>query len=186
MTVLHWLPALFLLAPPPAGDDHGAQLLQVRRVYVEKFTGGDSAAQVRDMIISSLAATRLFIITENEEKADAVLRGSAEDLVFTDTFQSSEGLSANVGGGRSRSGSRGAGFGSAGVSDHESVRITERKHEATAAVRLLNREGDVIWSATEESLGGKFRSASADVAAKVAKRLSDSYEKARRERWSAR
>ncbi|MDX2151057.1 MAG: hypothetical protein SFV54_10000 [Bryobacteraceae bacterium] len=161
------------------------ELLRIRRVYVERFSGGDSATQVRDMIISSLAGSRLFIVTENADRADAILKGSAEDLVFTDTFQSTEGLSASIGAGRSRSGSRSSGFGSASVNEQESVRITERKHEATASVRLLNRDGDVIWSTTEESLGGKFRSASADVASKVAKRLAEAYERARRKRWNA-
>jgi len=35
------------------------------------------------------------VITETAERADATLRGSAEDLVFTDTFSSSEGINAS-------------------------------------------------------------------------------------------
>ena len=38
-------------------------------------------------------------------------------------------------------------------------------------MRLVGKNGDVIWSATAESLGGKFLGASADVADKIAKRL---------------
>ena len=60
------------------------------------LTGGETAAQLRDMIISSLQRAKLFVLTENPERADAVLKGSAEDLVFTDTFQSSEGISARA------------------------------------------------------------------------------------------
>ena len=36
-----------------------------------------------------------------------------------------------------------------------------------AAVRLVNKEGDVIWATTQESLGAKFRGASMDVADKI-------------------
>jgi len=61
----------------------------------------------------------------------------------------------------------------------KSSRSVERKHEASAAVRLVNRDGDVIWSATKESLGGKFHGASADVADKIAKQLAQDIARAR-------
>jgi hypothetical protein len=160
------------------------RLLEVRRVYVDRLAGGETAIQIRDMIISSLQAAGLFVITENEERADAFLRGSAEDLVFTDTYSSSESLSARatLGAGadpdrmvRDRR-SRYAGL---SVGEHEATRIAERKHEAVAAVRLVSRDGDVLWSTTQESLGAKFRGASADVADKITKQLVRDYERAR-------
>ena len=55
----------------------------------------------------------------------------------------------------------------------------ERKHEAIATLRLVNKDGDVIWSATAESLGGKFLGASADVADKIAKRLATDFKAAK-------
>jgi len=55
---------------------------------VDRLSGGETATQMRDMIVSSLQNARLFMITENQERADAVLRGSAEDLVFTDDHSS--------------------------------------------------------------------------------------------------
>ena len=57
------------------------------------------------------------------------------------------------------------------VGEQESTRIAERKHEATAAVRLVSKDGDVLWSTTQESLGAKFRGASADVADKITRQL---------------
>jgi hypothetical protein len=60
------------------------QLLTVRRVFVDRFSGGETAAQMRDMIINGLQNSKLFTITENQEKADAILRGSGEDLVFNE------------------------------------------------------------------------------------------------------
>src|ERR1035438_3700851 len=72
------------------------QLLAVHRIFVDRLTGGDTAAQMRDILISSLAASKLFVLTEKEERADAVLRGAAEDLVFTETHQSSDGINAHM------------------------------------------------------------------------------------------
>lgn len=181
MTVLALLWILQSAAPPePAAESLAARLLQVKRLYVDRFGGGEGSAQIRDMLIASLQRTGLFVITENPERADAVLRGSAEDLVFTDVFQSGEALSArtNASGGRgSTARSRIYGALGAGVSDSESVRIQERKHEASASVRIVARDGDVLWSTTQESQGGKFRSASADVAEKIARQLVADLEK---------
>jgi hypothetical protein len=49
-----------------------------------------------------------------------------------------------------------------------------------AAVRLVNKDGDVIWSTTQESLGAKFRGASSDVAEKITARLKEDFEKAKK------
>jgi hypothetical protein len=163
-----------------AGTLYGEELLQVKRICVEKLNGGDTAGHMRDMIITAIQATKLFQLTENPDRADAILRGSAEDLIFTDTFQTSEGITArtNIGAGGNRGSILGRGIG-AQVGDNEAQRIVERKHEATASVRLVSPEGDVIWSTTQESFGGKFKGAAADVAEKVAKRLVDDYQKAK-------
>ncbi|HEU0122536.1 MAG TPA: hypothetical protein VFQ91_18535, partial [Bryobacteraceae bacterium] len=98
----------------------------------------------------------------------------------TDTYSSSEGITARTQVGSTRtSGTTRGGVGFS-VGENESMRIVERKHEATASVRLVNKEGDVIWSTTQESMGGKFRGASADVAQKVTKQLVDDYARARK------
>ena len=104
-----------------------ARILKISRVYVDRFGGGENAAHIRDMIISSLHSAKLFAITENEERADAVLRGSAEDLIFTDTFSSNENLSArtslNIGRNPDTSSSdRRSRNGSASIGESESVR----------------------------------------------------------------
>ncbi|MCU1275356.1 MAG: hypothetical protein JWO48_2787 [Bryobacterales bacterium] len=159
------------------------QLLQVKRVFVDQLAGGVSGGQIRDMIISSLQGTKLFIITENPERADATMRGSAEDLIFTDKFDSSDSINARASLGststsatKTAAATRKPGIGVT-VGEHESTHISERKHEAVASVRLVNKDGDVIWSTTQESLGAKFRGASADVADKVTKQLLADIEK---------
>ena len=111
------------------------QLLQIRRVYVDHLTGGDTAAQMRDILLSSLESSNLFVLTENPERADVTLKGAAEDLVFTEVHTSSDSLNArtNVGAGKSTSNSRGA-YAGFGVGESESEHSSERRHEAVAAV----------------------------------------------------
>lgn len=176
-------------APPPPAlspvEEGLAQLLQVRRLHVETLSGGDAANQLRDMIIASFQSAGFFMITENPERADAYLRGTAEDLIFVDQFSSSEslGFRSSVGAGRGRtSSSNGYERNSAamGVSQNEHTDIKERKHEALAAVRIVSKEGDVIWSTTQESFGAKFRGASADVAEKITRQLKADIDRARK------
>lgn len=85
------------------------QLVTVKRVFVDRLTGGETAAQMRDILMSSLQGTKLFVLTENQERADAILRGAAEDLVFNEVHTSSEGINAHVNAGTGRSNSRSAG-----------------------------------------------------------------------------
>lgn len=174
------LSALVLVAACQAGD---LDLLAIKRVYVDRLTGGETAAQMRDLIIASLDASGLFVITENQDRADIVLRGAAEDLVYTEVHSSSSGVNARAGfstGRSTRTTDRTSA--AAGVGDQESSRSEDRRHEAMATVRLVNKEGDVIWSTTQESRGGKFRGASADVADKIAKKLIEDVGRAKKAR----
>jgi hypothetical protein len=154
------------------------QLLTVRRVYVDRLVGGEPAAQMREILIGALHGTKLFVVTEKEERADAVLRGAAEDMVFTEQHATSDSINARANFGMGRTSNRTTG--GAGVGENESERSTERRHEAIATVRLVNKDGDVIWSTTQESLGAKFRGASADVADKITAKLKDDFERARK------
>ncbi|HUP04484.1 MAG TPA: hypothetical protein VMU19_10875 [Bryobacteraceae bacterium] len=187
---LFWIGLLALCALPAqttdgAGDSNAIerdglrQLLTIKRVYVDHLTGGETAAQMRDILISALDGSKLFVLTETQDRADFTLRGAAEDLVFTEEHYSSDGVNfrASVGTGRSTSRSAGE-YGGLGVGDNESDHSAERRHEAIAAVRLVNQAGDVIWSTTQESQGAKFRGASADVAEKITSKLKEDFARA--------
>src|SRR5580658_3577787 len=131
---------LFGLLPARAEDDLSSQLLTIKRVYVDRLTGGETAAQMRDLIISSLQGSKLFILTENQERADFFLRGAAEDLIYTDDFESSDSLDVRGGGSAStRSGRISTSVGSTtspetshsinlSAGEKESSNIKERKH----------------------------------------------------------
>jgi len=168
-------------------DEAMQQLAKVRRIYVSILTGGDAALQIRDLLMTSLQRTKQFIITEDEDKADAVLKGSGDDDVFVDVHQSAEGISAHsqFGAGESEatrysSSSSSNHSGGITIGENDSRRSEERKHEAIVTVRLVSKDDDVIWSGTAESLGGKFLGASADVADKIAKHLATDFKAARK------
>lgn len=146
-------------------------LLRVRRVYVESLGDDRVAKQMQDMIINGLNESKRFIVTENKDRADAWLKGSSLEKGSQEFHSSSEGTAVG------RAGGHDGGFhaGAAGISD--SSASTETIYEAQAAVRLVNADGDVIWSTTQESRGAKYRSASADVADKIVKQLLRDIEK---------
>src|ERR1035441_9572903 len=117
--------------PPPSAIEEQSlrQLLEIRRVYVDHLTGGETAAQMRDILLSALETSQLFVVTENPERADATLKGASEDLVFTEVHTSSDNLNAhsNFGTGRTSTNSRApsAGF---GIGEGESEHSTDRRH----------------------------------------------------------
>ncbi len=188
MRRMRCLPILLLLGIPTwsTAETGGpaAGLLQVKRVHVEKLNGDETAGQIRDMIIAKLQASGLFVLTENPDRADAFLRGSAEDLIFNETHDTRDGITARgtlrLGSSSSSSSStRGAFYSDSSIGENEAARTVERRHEAMAAVRLVNTDGDVIWSTVQESDGGKFSGASADVADRITRQLLKDFATAR-------
>src|SRR3984957_4043238 len=185
-----WLLYTVLLFAPyleqPPEEEAAQHLSKVRRIYIAILTGGDAALQLRDLLMTSLHNSKQFVITEDEDKADAVLKGAGDDDVFTDTFQSTEGINAHTQMGvgsreglRNYANSNSNRSGGLSIGENDTRRAEERKHNAIATVRLVSKDGDVICSATAESLGAKFMGASADVADKIAKRLVSDYRAAK-------
>jgi hypothetical protein len=165
--------------PPPV-------LATVKRVFVEQLGGGQTSDQMRDMIIAAIQSSNLFVITENQTRADAIIKGSADDKTFTEQHNTNDsiGVHTDVSSGDSsgnyiagnRASHQSAGV---GITDTESSHIQERRHEAQASIRMVDTDGDVIWSTTQESNGGKFRGAMADVADKIMRQLTVDVRKAR-------
>ena len=166
--------------------DSQPELAKVKRIYVEQLGGGQTSDQMRDMIIAAIQNCGLFVLTENPERADAILRGSSDDKIYTDEHSSSDsiGFHTNSGEGNGSSNAMSGSTSShrslgAGISDSESSHSKERRHEASASIRLVDTGGDVIWSTTQESNGGKFRGAMADVADRIMHQLVEDTRKAR-------
>ena len=57
-------PAATISDDPDALD---AQVLRVRRIFVDRLTGGETAAQMRDLVIASLHSARLFIAVKAQQ-----------------------------------------------------------------------------------------------------------------------
>jgi hypothetical protein len=179
-------PATPAEAPP---IDKKQALLKVKRIYVDSFGSGEAAQQLQAMIVTSLTDSNRFSVTENKEKADAILKGFAGEKTSQEThaYGSSTAVSTASGGHSSSisgsghvtpyggsshiSGSSSGGFHAAGGAIDDSSVNTETVENAKASVRLINQDGDVIWTSTQESKGAKFKGASADVADKIVKQL---------------
>lgn len=146
-------------AGPKIEPEVARKLLKVRRIYVETFGDDAVSKQLQATMINALDATKRFIITENKDKADAVLKGNTVEETHQEIHSSSESTHVK----------------SASISDQS--HSTETINEARLAVRLVASDGDVIWSTTQESKGAKYKGASADVADKVVKQLLRDLEK---------
>ena len=75
-------------------------LAHVRRIYIEPLGGGETSGQMRDMIIAALQNSKLFVITDNLDRADAILRGSSDDKVFTEEHSLSDSIGLHATSGR--------------------------------------------------------------------------------------
>ncbi len=146
-----------------------AKLLNVKRIYVESFGDDVESKSLQAMVINALDETKRFIVTENKDKADAILKGRSVEKTAHEVHATGEATREASGG--SRSGQ------AMGIED--SKLSTETIHEARLAIRLVSQDGDVIWSTTQESQGAKFKSSSADVADKVVKQLLHELDKAK-------
>ncbi len=179
--------ALLLLAGSTgwALEPAGSTLATIKRIYVDTFGDTPQSVMLHDMVIVSLSSSGFFAITEKPDHADAILRGSADDQIYVERHHSTDSITAGIHSGNSdnytskydhTSTSKSSGL---NIGQNETMQSEDRRHEASASVRLVNRDGDVIWSTTQESSGAKFRSSSADVADKIFRKLVIDLQKAR-------
>ena len=143
------------------------------------------------MIVSSLVATKRFKVTENRDRADAILKGVALEKTSQELHAYGESTSVGAASGASHgevngsvvngngsiSGSSSGGFIARHMGTGDSSVNTETINEARVAVRLVDPDGDVIWTSTQESKGAKYKGASADVADRCVKQLIRDVEK---------
>lgn len=140
-------------------DSDPNALLKVKRIYVDSFGDDVIARELQSMIVSSLVATKRFKVTENSERADAILKGVALEASSQELHAYQEGTVV----------------GRAAINDSSSH--TETVNNAKLSVRLVNPDGDVIWTSTQESKGAKYKGSSADVADRCVKQLMHDVEK---------
>jgi hypothetical protein len=172
-------------APGPQAGTAPTHLLEVKRICVARLNGEERfAAQVQDMLISSLFTTKHFAVTDNCERADAVFKGTAAENKERLSRLEDEGIGfgKSVGaasGSWNRSGGSVSG-GSAGVAGlaGETLASASEKTNATVALRLVTKDGDVLWATTEESTGNRIKGPAADLADRAVRSLMRELEKA--------
>lgn len=174
-------------AASPSADSDDTALLKVKRIYVDSFGEDIISKELQSMIVSSLTASKRFKVTENREKADGILKGVALEKTSQEIHAYGEGTSVGSAGGGahsevsgangSYSGSSSGGFIAHHMGTSDSSLNTETINEARIAVRLVNSDGDVIWTSTQESKGAKYKGSSADVADRCIKQLLHDVEK---------
>jgi hypothetical protein len=163
------------------------KLLQAKRIFVESFGDDSINKTLQAMVIDAFRTSHRFIVTENKDKADLILKGSALEktsqelhaLGSATAVAGAAGAHSSTisGNARSVSGSSNGGFAAHSVGISDSQASTETISDARMAVRLVSSDGDVVWSTTQESRGAKFKSSSADVADKMIKQLLRDIEK---------
>lgn len=168
--------------------DARLELFQVRRIFVDSFGTAEEAQQLQAMVIASITESKRLKVTEDKTKADAILKGFASEKSSQEVHAYGSGTavgtaagghSASVSGSNGHiSGSSSGGFGAASSAIQDSSVNTETIDSAKASVRLVNSDGDVIWTSTQESKGAKYKGASADVADKIVKQLLRDIDKA--------
>jgi curli biogenesis system outer membrane secretion channel CsgG len=162
------------IAPP-------VQLRGVKRIFVDSFGEDPISKEVQSMIVTALVNTKRFTVTEDRRRADATLKGVGLEKTSQEVHAYGEGTAVGSaagshqgsvsGGSGGFSGSSSGGFVSRSLGINDSSLNTETINNARIAVRLINSDGDVIWTTTQESKGAKYKSATADVADMCAKQL---------------
>src|SRR5664280_2819276 len=128
-------------AAAPTRVSAPVDLLKVKRIYVDSFGDDPISKEVQSMVVSALVASKRFIVTENRNHADATLRGVALENTHQELHAFHEGTVA----------------GRSAISD--SSASTETTEKARISLRLINPDGDVIWTTTQESKGAKYKGA---------------------------
>jgi hypothetical protein len=158
------------------------QLVRVKRIYVDSFGEDPQSKQIQAMVVASLAESKRFVVTENKARADAVLKGAGEEKTSQEFHSYGESTAAGGFGGASTSspGYHSAAIAGRSAAISDSGASTETIDRVGIAVRLVNGDGDVIWSTKQDSHGAKYKGATADVADKIVKQLTWAAERAER------
>ncbi len=170
--------------PTPAADTApvSPRLLEIKRVCIQRMGEDALGIQVQEMVIARLFESRRFSLTENCEKADFTLKGTITER--SDRVSRSE--SESVGFGVATSGSTwsrtggSSGSGSSRGSTNESLSSSEVKLQAAVTLRVVDKDGEILWATSQESSGGKSKGAIGDAAERAVRKLLRDIERAER------
>jgi hypothetical protein len=175
---------------PPSEPAANPRLLQVKRVCVQNFGDDALGVQAREMVIARLFESKRFSLTENCEKAEFVLKGAVTERNDRAFREESEGVGFGVSAGASDS--SGAGVNRTGTSASASARgdtretlaSSETKQHAAVTMRLVDKDGEILWAASLESTGGKTKGAIGDAAERAVRKFLRDLERAEKQSTS--
>ena len=155
------------------------RLAQVRRICIQKLGEEALGAHVQEVVIAKLFEAKRFSLTENCERADFALKGSIAERAERTYRSESEGISFGKSASTSDSGSSAAA--SVRASDHENLSSSQIKEHAVLTLRLVDKEGEILWAISQESTGGKTKGAIGDAAERAVRRLLREIERAEKQ-----
>lgn len=177
--------------PPAVPEEADVRLAQVRRVCVQSMGNDVLGIQVQEMVIARLFQTKRFSLTENCEKADYVLKGSITERSEHASRSESEGIGfGQAASGSSSSSSRVGSVGSSSSSSgsvrvsgnaYENLSSSEIKQEAAITLRIVDRDGEIIWATSQESSEGKSKGAIGLATEQAVRRLLRDIERAEKQ-----
>lgn len=145
---------------PPAESAASPRLLQVKRLCVQNFGDDALGVQVREIVIAKLYETTRFALTENCRSSEFLLKGS---VVEKGEFSQ-----------------RGEQEGATGIGG-ERLYSTDQKKQATVTLRLVDKDGEILWAASLESTGGKTKGAIGDAAERAVRKFLRDLERAEKQ-----
>jgi hypothetical protein len=169
-----------------------ARLAGVKRVCVQPLGDDAISIQVREMVIAKLFESRRFSLTENCDKADFVLKGTVterSDRAFRSETESIGARTSVSGSESERSGAARTGTSasaSAGLDSRETLTSSEAKQQAAVTLRLVDKDGEILWAFSSESTGGKTKGAIGDAADRAVARLLRDIQRAEKQAQSNR
>lgn len=123
----------------------GVQRLQdVKKLYVGSLGDSEGSDLIRSKIISHLVKSGRIEVVENENQADAILTGASKvaQRAYYNANATTTNANANAG----------------------------TRYDATAGVRLLNKDSRILWA--DDTSNGMFaRSVTSSIADKISKDL---------------
>ena len=87
---------------PDLRSELAVKLLTVKRIYVESFGDDEISKSLQAMVINALDESKRFIVTENKEKADAILKGRSVEKTSQEVHATGEGTSVATAAGATR------------------------------------------------------------------------------------
>ena len=153
-------------AEPPPEQAVDPRILHIQRLCIHRFGEDALGVQVQEMVIAKLFESKRFSLTENCDTAQGALKGFITERSKHASNSESESVSFGQG------------------SAHESLSSSQTKEQAVVTLRLVDKEGNIIWAISVESTGGKTKGAIGDAAERAVRRFLRDRDRAEKQRQS--